>query len=80
MKELTLEDIMSFGKYKGQTLMEACVRDRDYIEWCLDKISWFKMNREALDFILECNSRKSDHLWGWLGTEDAPNLSPGDLC
>ena len=78
----SLTDPLTFGKYKGYPVGKVIGRGygADYIRWCLEEISWFNLDEEARDALLEAPSDRLDHLWSWLGTEDKPNLSYSDTC
>ena len=36
----------TFGQYKGKCISEIMMTDFQYIKWCIDNISEFKMNEE----------------------------------
>jgi hypothetical protein len=84
-KQYALDDLIPFGKYRGVgTFREVMTHLRehgaDYLRWCLQNVEWFELDAKVLALLAECPSARADHLWSWLGTEDAPNLSALDLC
>lgn len=34
----------TFGKHKGEFILEVIKKDRQYIKWCITNINWFKLN------------------------------------
>lgn len=40
-----IERRMTFGKYKGKTIIEVIKDHPTYIEWCLTNINWFSLNK-----------------------------------
>lgn len=34
-------DVLNFGKFKGQTLGEVLKTNPDYLRWCKENIDWF---------------------------------------
>ncbi len=50
-----LSDRMGFGKYKDQTLRWVIEHDSDYMNWAVETIDWFKLDKDASDY-LEQNS------------------------
>jgi hypothetical protein len=53
VKELGLDDLINFGKYKGKTVHQVLHMDASYLVWAHDKIEWFKLKEgihaEAVD-------------------------------
>jgi len=47
--ELTLDSVLTFGKYKGRTVASVSEADPQYLEWCLENIADFPLDQEALD-------------------------------
>ena len=45
-KKYTLNDTLTFGKYKGKTIREVLQIDADYIKWCQDNVKGFSMDEE----------------------------------
>jgi hypothetical protein len=50
----TLDSVFDFGKHRGEILRDVCVDDREYVEWCLNTISIFRITEEAKAFLDEC--------------------------
>jgi uncharacterized protein (DUF3820 family) len=44
---LSLEDILTFGKYKGETLNDIIKTQPQYVSWLLSNAEWFTINGEA---------------------------------
>jgi len=42
-KELDEDDIISFGQYEGQTVMEVLDVNPGYLVWATQNIKWFKL-------------------------------------
>ena len=40
-KQYTLNDHLTFGKYRGMTIQDVLQEDADYIEWCKNKVDGF---------------------------------------
>ncbi len=51
-----VNDVLSFGKHKGETLDEVIVEDPKYIAWCTDEIDGFELDEEAMQ-LLEASLR-----------------------
>ena len=47
-KELDEDDIITFGKYESETVMEVLEKDPGYLVWAEQNIAWFKLK----DYIL----------------------------
>lgn len=47
-KQYTLNDHLTFGKYRGMTIKEVLQKDADYIEWCKNKVEGFVIVDEAI--------------------------------
>jgi len=52
-----MNKIISFGKYKGQTIEEVFVKDKQYIDWLLTQ-SWFKEKNVNLYTLIVNNFRE----------------------
>jgi hypothetical protein len=50
------ENVFTFGKYKGQTILGVIQNDPKYIQWCLDKVEFFKLNSEETELFLICHN------------------------
>jgi hypothetical protein len=46
-KNFSLNDKLTFGKYKGYTIEEVLESDPNYIEWAIDEIEWFELDEMA---------------------------------
>jgi hypothetical protein len=44
IKEFSLSDKLTFGKYKGYTIEEILEDDPSYLEWAIDEIEWFELD------------------------------------
>lgn len=64
--KLTLDYILSFGKYQGCSIAKVMLTDPDYIYWCLENISWFELDDRALATLPE----KSDGFDDIIGHDD----------
>lgn len=60
-KEYTLNDTLTFGKYRGKTLKAVLTRDAHYIQWCLDNISDFSLDEQAWDYAMSISSAFASH-------------------
>ncbi|MCK5615488.1 hypothetical protein KAR91_77205 [Candidatus Pacearchaeota archaeon] len=36
-KELSMDDVMHFGKHEGKTVEEVAEKDPHYLKWCISK-------------------------------------------
>lgn len=41
-----MDNILKFGKYKGQPVKKIILTHIGYIMWCLDNLNWFKLNED----------------------------------
>lgn len=48
-KVFELDDVITFGKYKGNTIDDVIHDDYGYIEWCLDNLAWFKISENVYE-------------------------------
>ena len=53
MKEFGLQDIISFGKYKGHTISYIAEMDYSYIDWAVGNVKDFRINQDVKDKCLE---------------------------
>ena len=60
-KKYTLNDTLTFGKYRGKTLKAVLTRDAHYIQWCLDNISNFSLDEQAWDYAMSISSAFASH-------------------
>ena len=49
----SIASIFCFGKYKGESLWSVILKDKSYIYWCVNNISDFIIDRDALSQIRE---------------------------
>lgn len=59
-KKLTtynLNDKLSFGKHKGQTIRQILQSDPNYLLWCVEKLDRFAMSDEAWDYAISMNKQ-----------------------
>lgn len=42
-----VNDVLTFGKYKGDRLSYVLWKEPQYIEWCLSNIPWFEITKPA---------------------------------
>jgi hypothetical protein len=47
-KELGLDDVISFGKYKGKSIHQILNLDSSYLVWANNTIDWFKLKEGVL--------------------------------
>ena len=52
-RAMDLSDRMTFGKYRGRTLIKVIDSDPEYISWCLKKVHFFVISKEATKRHLE---------------------------
>ena len=60
---LYLDWELSFGKYKGTELRDVIRDDVEYVFWCIDELSWFKLNLVALKYLFvsdDTNKKRKD--------------------
>jgi hypothetical protein len=46
-----MDDVISFGKYKEDTIAEIIDKDPDYLEWAIFNVEDFELDDEALNFL-----------------------------
>lgn len=59
-KKLTtynLNDKLSFGKHKGQTIRQVLQSDPSYLLWCVEKLDRFAMSDEAWDYAISMSEQ-----------------------
>lgn len=49
-----LNDVFTFGKYKGSTVKDVIKIAPDYCIWCHNNISWFTLDE---DLLLQCEEK-----------------------
>lgn len=55
-KAYTLQDILAFGRYKGQKLGRVITNDAHYIQWCITNVSDFSMDEPAWDYAISMDA------------------------
>ena len=48
-----IDDVISFGKHRGETLKQIALTDPDYIEWLCKEVSDFIIPEEVIDALSE---------------------------
>lgn len=46
-----INDILSFGKYKGSTIKDVIKEEPSYLIWCQNNVGWFELDE---DLLLRC--------------------------
>lgn len=46
-----LNDVLSFGKYKGSTIKDVIKEEPSYLIWCQQNVGWFELDE---DLLLKC--------------------------
>lgn len=54
-----LNDQLTFGKHKGQTIRQILQIDSNYLLWCVEKLDRFAMSDEAWDYAISMNHKFS---------------------
>lgn len=52
-----LNDQLTFGKHKGQTIRQILQSDSNYLLWCVEKMDRFAMSDEAWDYAISLNKQ-----------------------
>lgn len=52
-----LNDQLTFGKHKGQTIRQILQSDSNYLLWCVEKLNRFAMSDEAWDYAISLNKQ-----------------------
>ena len=52
-----LNDQLTFGKHKGQTIRQILQSDSNYLLWCVEKLDRFAMSDEAWDYAISLNKQ-----------------------
>lgn len=55
--QLSLTDLLTFGKWRGASLKEVIEEDITYVEWALDEVSFFELDDRASEFYDETIDR-----------------------
>jgi len=72
-KVSTFEDLINFGKYKGQTVEDVIDKDPQYIEWALEE-EILKLKPRVISYLQD---KLEDTEQGWYGLDmwDVCNLA-----
>jgi hypothetical protein len=64
-----LQDVMTFGQYKGSTIEDVIFSDPNYLRWALKKLDWFDMDAEARSALDESQDaeRLDEKYSDWMG-------------
>ena len=54
------DDRFSFGKYKGIKILNVCVDDWSYIDWCLDNVKGFSLTEQEMEIFRESRDRTEE--------------------
>ena len=46
-----LETTFAFGKHEGKTLLQVCISDEKYVDWCLINLEHFNISDETISFL-----------------------------
>lgn len=71
MTLFTKDSILTFGKYKGETVKSIIKDDPDYIAWACDEIEWFELDNEASLLLENYLSEKGADDYGWWINSDS---------
>ena len=52
-KALTLDSILSWGKYEGETLKHAIKSEPKYVQILIEDVSWFEIDAKAWKYYQE---------------------------
>lgn len=47
-----MDDVLTFGKYKGETVRQIAETDPRYLRWAFDNIDWFDLDEEVQEEVL----------------------------
>ena len=50
-KVYKLTDELTFGKHKGMTVEDVISEDSDYMNWVVENVEWFRLDKEAEKFL-----------------------------
>lgn len=84
-KRLPMSAVLTFGKYKGETIAEVAKHNPLYIKWCVLNLSWFELDdagrREVgrLCGIERQNKAARQEAWAWGVLPSQRGQSWGDL-
>lgn len=66
-----VNNVLEFGKHKGETIHEVIRTDPEWLHWALQNIPTFKLNRNALLLLPPSNPKYRDYNdlgWGDFNT------------
>lgn len=69
-----LDDVLSFGRYKGRTIREMLEEDPNYLTWAHTKIGWFKLEPDVMEAAVAAALQSQNDYYdadelGWLDEE-----------
>ena len=53
-KTFKLTDELTFGKHKGTSVEDVISEDSGYMNWVVENVEWFKLDKEAQSFLDQC--------------------------
>lgn len=56
--KLKLKDKFPFGKYKDKTLNEVIETNPSYVQWCLDNVNDFSLDKDVIQKVKDNVDRK----------------------
>ncbi len=64
IKPKGLEDVLTFGRYKGLTVAQVVDEDPDYIIWMSETLEYFPLEESVVDLAIEAalDNRVDDEL------------------
>lgn len=57
----SINGVLEFGKYKGQTIQQVMKSDPNYLHWALQNIPDFKLNKNALLLLPPYREHEHEH-------------------
>lgn len=60
-KTFTIDDIITFGRYKGEYISDIIKDDPNYLAWCIDSIDWFDVDAYLEELIYESTYWDEDY-------------------
>ena len=71
---VSLNEILSFGKFYGMSIKEIIDKKPSYIIWCSENIEWFVLDEKAKQYLLnnlDTDDFEDDYLDGYWDLEGA---------
>jgi hypothetical protein len=68
IREMGLEDVLHFGKHKGQTVKETIEENAQYINWCLEN-DMFTLDDSARILLCGCYVEQMENKYEYRGGE-----------